>query len=461
MMKCKGLYVLATAAMLALAAGCGSDEVKNTDNQVTGAVLPTEVTETPEATATSEPTATPAPTATPKPANYMEANGIEVWGAGWHTCKGFMADEADENGDPIMELVDREYCMEVTEVENDGITKVIKVEMHANPYVNEYGGNSGFVMSGFVDLKTGKAFFPMEPDYLQTTVLKQGEEEVELQLAYTYDYPSVTYPYFTERFTLVCPADYDDAGFYLTGYNWDWETFVERSDTWKMLNFIRHGDSDMVVFGVNKTLETPMEKKGADGAEQAAENYFEEKGLTTKGAGEYTFWGAEGLRKRNVETGYWETASVEAKETTITVSCTEESLGDGIKKVQWVFSYTSQMPSEEEARVPFTISGIADKKTGLCYGTRGYCMAEPYILEKDGEEMSILVGMDYAEELRDDGTLKSYVTYVLTCPEDYEDAVLFVAGDKRTDEDAKFKNTVEVISLDDIDHGECDILFFE
>jgi len=460
MMKRKGLYVLATAAMLALAAGCGSDEVKNTDNQATEAVLPTEAPETTEA-----PTATPEPTATPKPESYMEANGIEVLGAGWHTCKGFMATEADENGNPIMELVDREYCMEVTEVENDGVTKVIKVELHANPYVDEYGGNSGFVMGGFVDLKTGKAFFPVEPDYLQTTILKQGEEEVELQLAYTYDYPSVTYPYYTERFTLVCPADYEDAGFYLTGYNWDWETFVERSDTWKMLNFIRHGDSDMAVFGVNKTLETPMEKKGADGAELAAENYFEEKGLTVNGEGEYTFRGAEGLLKKNAETGIWETVSVEEKETTIKVSGTEEFLGDGTKKVQWVFSYTSQMLSEEEARVPFTIIGIADKKTGLCYGTRGYVLAEPYILEKDGVEMSILVGMDYTENLLDDGTLKSYVTYVLTCPEDYEDAVFFVTGDTRTEEEVKEKNknanTIEVVSLDDIDHGECDILFFE
>ena len=81
-MKRKGLYVLATVALLALAAGCGSDEVKNTDNQVTEAVLPTEVPETPESTATPEPTATPTPTATPVPTNYMEANGIEVLGAG-------------------------------------------------------------------------------------------------------------------------------------------------------------------------------------------------------------------------------------------------------------------------------------------------------------------------------------------------------------------------------------------
>ena len=278
-MKRKGLYVLATAAMLALAAGCGSDSgEKEPENQVTEAVST-------EATATPEPTVTPAPTATPKPANYMEANGIKVLGAGWHTCKGFMAKEGDENGNPIQELVDREYGFEVIEEENEGGTKVIQVTLHAKPHVNEHGGYSSFAMGGFVDLKTGKAFMPMDSEFLQTTLIKHGDKEYELQLSVDFEYPSVTYPYYTERYTLVCPSDYEDAGFYMTGYTYDWETFIERTGLWKMLNFIRHGDSELLVFGVNKGLATEPEKAPVAGAELAEENYFEANGYSVKGEG--------------------------------------------------------------------------------------------------------------------------------------------------------------------------------
>lgn len=214
-MKRKGLYVLATAAMLALAAGCGMNQgEENPQNQVTEATTPTEA---PEATATPEPTATPAPTATPLPANYMEANGIEVLGSGWHTGKGFVANEPDENGNPIMMLEDCEYYFEVTEAENDGSTKVIKATLYLRPYVFETGAWSAFAMGGFVDLQTGKAFLPMGKDMAQTTLLKQDGKEYELQLTFDYEFPSVTNPYYTEWYTLVCPADYEDAGFYITG----------------------------------------------------------------------------------------------------------------------------------------------------------------------------------------------------------------------------------------------------
>jgi len=458
-MKRKGLYVLATAAMLALAAGCGSNQgEENPQNQVTEAVSPTEE---PEATVTPEPTATPAPTATPVPANYMEANGIEVLGAGWHTCKGFVVSEWDENDNPVLELVDREYCMEVTEVENDGITKVIEVELHAKPYVDEYGNWSALVMAGFVDLKTGKSFVPVDINYLQTTFLKQGEEAVGIQLAESLEFPSVTYPYYTDRFTLVCPAEYEDAGFYLTGYTYDLESYTELYDTWKLLNYIRHGASDMAVFGVNKCLATEQ-KRPVDGAELAEENYFETNGFTAKGEGTYTWLGMEATRRWNEEAGYWESVSLEEKEFTTTISITEESLGDGTKQITWNVIELCEQISEVEVKIPYKLCCIADRKTGLVYPPRNYNLAESYVLEKDGEEISILVGMEIAEEALGDGKIESRTTFTLICPEDYNDAVFYLTADVDIDDDEHtYFNEREVFSLNELKHGDYELMFFQ
>ncbi len=459
-MKRKGLYVLATVAMLALTAGCGTNQgEENPQNQVTEATTPTEA---PEATATPEPTATPAPTATPIPANYMEANGIEVLGAGWHTCKGFVANEPDENGNPIMMLEDCEYYFEVTEEENDGSTKVIKATLYLRPYVFETGAWSAFAMGGFVDLQTGKAFLPMGKDMAQTTLLKQDGKEYELQLTFDYEFPSVTNPYYTEWYTLVCPADYEDAGFYITGWNYEAEAFTERAGLWKKLNFIRHGESDMLVFGVDKGLAGEPEKVTADGIELAEENYFETHGLSAKGEGEHTWLGTEAVRKMNAEIGGWETVSLEVKEITNAFSVTEESLGDGTKKMKGTFTYMAEMISEEEVRVPFVRGGIADKKTGLVYPMRTYFLAETHMLEKDGEEFSILVSSEQKEEVTDDGKIRAEISYVFICPEDYEDAVFFLTG--RTEEDGSAEaaayNEAKVFSLNDMEHGESELMFF-
>lgn len=459
-MKRKGLYVLVTVAMLALAAGCGSNQGEgNPQNQVTEAGTPTEA---PETTTTPEPTATPLPTATPVPANYMEANGIEVLGAGWHTCKGFIANEPDEYGNPIMEIAEREYSFAVEEEDNGDGTKIIYVTMNVNPYVHEDGGQSLFAMGGFVDLHTGETFLPMDPGQEQTTLLKQEDKEYELQLTMEFEYPSVTHPYYTEWYTLVCPSDYEDAGFYMTGWNFDAEAFMERAGIWKKLNFIRHGESDMVVFGVNEGLATEQEKKTADGLELAEENYFETNGLTTKGEGEHTWLGTEAIRKMNAEIGGWETVSLEVKEIANAFSVTEESLGDGTKKIKGTFTYMAEMISEGEVRVPFVRGGIADKKTGLVYPMRTYFLAETHVLEKDGEEFSILVSSEQMEEVTDDGNIRAEISYMLICPEDYEDAVFFLTGRTEEDESAEAKayNEAEVFSLNDMNHGESDLVFF-
>ncbi len=460
-MKRKGFYVLATAVMLALAAGCGSNqEEENPQNQVTEAVLPTE---TPEATATPEPTATPAPTATPVPENYMEANGIEVLGAGRHTCKGFVVNEWDENGDAIQELGECEYLFEVTEEENGDGTKSIYATLSRIPYVSENGGWSTYSMGGFVDLQTGKSFVPMNSGIAQITLLKQEEKEYELQLAVEYEYPSITNPCYKEKYTLVCPSDYEDAGFYITGSDGKeaYEAFSERMGLWKKLNFIRHGEAELLVFGVNEGLATEQ-KRTVDGAELAEENYFETNGYTAKGEGTYTWLGMEATRRWNEEAGYWESVSLEENEFTFTISITEESLGDGTKMIKGTFIETPYMVSEDEVKIPYKKYGIADKKTGLVYRPRTYSLAEPYVLEKDGEEITIFVGIEIVEEDLGGGKIDSRTTFTLICPEDYNDAVFYLTAAVDIDEDEHtYFNESEVFSLNELEHGDYELMFFQ
>ena len=115
-------------------------------------------------------------------------------------------------------------------------------------------------------------------DMEQTTVLKQDDKSYELKLTASVEGASSTYPFYTEHYTLVCPTDYEDAGFYLTGYNYDSEAFTERAGLWKKLSFIRHGESDMLVFGVNQVLATM-----ADVAEKPLPepegSFYEENGI--------------------------------------------------------------------------------------------------------------------------------------------------------------------------------------
>ena len=256
-MKHKGLYALATVAMLALFTGCGSNpRGENGEKKVTEAVSPTGL---PEGTVTPETTATLEPTATPVPANYMEAKGIEVLGAGWHTCKGYIAERWDENKEPVVALADCEYRFQVEEEDVGGGSKIIRATLSVVPYMSPAGWSS-YVMGGFVDLQTGKTFFPMMPDQPHTTLLTREEEEIELQLFLEFERPSVINPYYTERYTLVCPSEYEDAGFYFAGWNEDNEAYQERAGVWKLLHYVRHGKSDMMVFGVNEGLETMQEK---------------------------------------------------------------------------------------------------------------------------------------------------------------------------------------------------------
>ena len=463
-MKREGLYVLVTVAMLALAAGCGNKPgEENPENQVTEAVS----AEAPEVTATSEPTATPEPTVTPKPANYMEANGIEVLGAGWHSYAGYISREQDEDGNRILDLGEYECSFEVKEEDNGDGTKTIEATLNVVPYIYEDGYWVYAVMGGFVDLQSGKAFTPMAADMEQSTALKQGEKNYELRMSYSIQKASVMYPYHTQRYTLICPSDYEDAGFYLTGFDMTDEPYTERVGLWKILNFIRHGESELLVFGVNEALATEPEKRPVDGAEKAVENYFEANGLTTKSKGEYTWQGIEAIRRLNTETGEVENVSVEEKEMQGSFAVEEENLGDKTKKIKGTFSYIVEVISAEEVKTPLIKSGIADKKTGLVYPPQTYNVAERYAVEKDGEEFFISVGAEINEEDMGDGRIRVAVSFVLICPEDYDDAVFFQTGKYEAAEDNTHDETEEnsrdkeeAYSLNDLEHGATDLLFF-
>lgn len=75
-----------------------------------------------------------------------------------------------------------------------------------------------------------------------TTLLKKDEETLEIQIFIEKELPSVTNPYYTEWYTLVCPAEYEDAGFYITGDDLRSQEFVEEIGIWKLLNISPMGN---------------------------------------------------------------------------------------------------------------------------------------------------------------------------------------------------------------------------
>ncbi len=456
-MKRKGLYVLATATMLALTAGCGSNQgEENLNNQVTEAVSPAVTT---EAIVTPEPTATPTPTATPAPANYMEANGIEVLGAGWHTSKNYIwsLEEFDEKGNPVnFDLAEYESMVEMWEEDNGDGTKTITAALNRRPYIDATGTWWLNRMSGFVDLQSGKTFLPMEPNMEQTTILKRDDKNYELQLTVSNYAQSSTNPYYTEYYTLVCPSDYEDAGFYYTGYK-DFEAVSERAGLWKKLEYIRHEEADMQVFGVNQVLATMEEADWRDTPLPEPEgNYFEEKGYEVKGEGKHTWLGTEYLDRLNHETGEWEFVSMDIKEVETEFFVTEELLGDGTKMIKGTFLGKVET-SEAERRGMVCLCGIVDKKTGLVYPEQIPFLAEPHIMEKNGEEISILVSAEMASEFTDEGKLG--LTIMLICPEDYDDAVFFFTGDPEYTE-IDYSEKAEPYSLRELEDNGTDLVFF-
>ena len=459
-MRGKGFYVLATAAMLALAAGCGSKEAEEKpQNQVTEAVS---LTEAPEATATPEPTVTPAPTATPVPANYMEANGIEVLGAGSHTYQGFKITGRDEKGEYIVESTECESIFEVTQEENGDGTKTISATIHCVPTINENGSWSTSAMGGFVDLKSGKAFLPSADKMEQITLLKQDEKSFELRITMEHKYSSVTYPYYTEMYTVVCPSDYEDAGFYLTGYNQDAETYTERAGLWKKLNYIRHGESDLIVFGVNEGLATVFEEEPVQNPAdevQSDEHCFEKNGLTTKGAGKFTYTGTEVTQRLNAETGATEMASVEIKEVEAEFSVTEEFPGDGTKILKGTFTVIPEMIAEDEVKMVSSLNGVINKRTGKSFGDAANGLAIPYEIEWKGNKTTLLVAREVAYSMEEEATVR--ITHTVVCPEDYDELVFYWTG-KHTEEEPEYEPESDLdLLLFYSEYFGLDALFFE
>lgn len=458
-MKLKGLYIVATAALLALVtAGCDKNPGEKTpQDKVTEAASPTEI---PEATATPEPTATSAPTATPVAENYMEANGIKVLGAGRYDYQGLSIVGWDAAGNYVIESAACEAIFTVTEEENGDGTKTICATLHSIPVVNKKKGWSTATMGGFVDLKSGKAFFPSSDKMEQFALLKQGEKSYELRITFEYEKPSLTYPYYTEKYTVVCPADYEDAGFYLTGSP-DNESYAERAGNWKLLNYIRHGESDLLVFGVNEGLatgtetepvETPAVEEAGDGV-----HYFDKHGLTARGEGKHTYFGTVSTGTINPETKTYKVASMEFKKTEVEFSLSEEFPGDGTKIMTATFCYTPEHSSEGALIMPYSISGVVDKRTGALYSPRAYSLAEPHTVNGENGVFSLTVATETRDTMEEDGKIR--VVYVVGCPEAYEDIAFYWTGYDRT----LYLDTPtwSVDSIVRLKKGDSELLFFE
>ena len=464
-MKYKGLYVLALVMMLGVAAGCGKDAAddaleESKNKQVTEAVVPDNTpSETSAETATPLPTATTAPTATPVPQTYMEKNNIEVRGAGRHTYQGFIRDRENTLDKNATKIEECECLFEVWEEDNGDGTKTIYANISGIPYVYEDGDWCVSVMTGFVDIKTGKSYVPYDAECPDTTYLKQEEDDYEITVILSMQHPSEIYPYCTDRYMVVCPSDYEDAGFYLTGYNRNWDTYMERTEEWRLLNYVRHGLSDMVVFGVKEGLATmPLQepaKEPVGGEPQTTEGYFEKNQLTVQEEGKFAYLGTVATYEINDGVINIEDAIVETKEVESEFCVTEELQGDGTKIIRGKFTFMPDIVTEGRLEGGSSLTGFVDKKTGLSYRPFALYLAEQVMLEQDGRVVPLTVACELAESEEE-----VTVTWTVVCPEDYEDAAFYITGNY-LDKEVSQKTLGKVVPIDEVEHGESDLLFFE
>ena len=177
--------------------------------------------------------------------------------------------------------------------------------------------------------------------------------------------------------------------------------------------------------------------------------------MTTRGEGKTTYRSTEYTCEGKLEDYYEDDLVIETKDVEIEFQRTGELLDDGRKLIRGSFIYPADIVTEEFEHGVSSISGIVDKKTGLCYCPFTGFLAEPVILDCDGEEISMMIAAE-ASFTEDNRGIR---TYVITCPQDYEDVAFFITGNYRNEELRKRLGTWLPIS--EVDHGESDLVFFE
>ncbi len=473
MKKKYGMALLLVVTVLL--AGCGKAEDTKDEKDtgtVTESVLPEngdgeDLTEEPAATSTPAPTATPIPTPTPVPANYMERYGYEILGEGTHFYKGTVQEynREEDMWSPIHETVEGRFYIE-QEDNGDG-TKTITADVITVPHVFEDFSWSSSSMCGFVDIKTGKSFFPSFDNYDQEIYLRRDNENIKMTLRFEYEAPSLTCPFVRFTFTLVCPSDYMDAAFYLTGNGPEEDDFTSRFGNWVLLKLLRNGNSDIVVVGVEKAL---AEKQRSEEPEQSGgmialgPDYFAKNNIEILGDGDYTYRGTAALwDEKQIEVLKVETVDQRC-EVMVTEEAHKTEAGKKIVTAE-IKLYTEHEIDGEEAR-PTMHGGFVDKRTGIIYSPQAPGMAREVTLDRGNETIELLVGYSLYEPTEDELSLsletEPYImlTMAVVCPEDFDDTVFYLCGNYKDEEKNKLIEEKWVMP-EEIPYGDSDIMFFQ
>lgn len=473
-MKKKYLIPVVLVAAVLLA-GCGKTEAAKDGNDagtVTESVLPedgqgADVTEEPVATSTPAPTSTPVPTPTPVPANYMERYGYEILGEGTHFYMGTVQEynREEDTWSPIHETVEGRFHIE-QEDNGDG-TKTITADVITVPHVFEDFSWSASSMCGFVDIKTGKSFFPSFDNYDQEIYLRRDNENIKMTLRFEYEAPSLTCPYVRFTFTLVCPSDYMDAAFYLTGNGPEDDDFTSRFGNWVLLKLLRNGNSDMVVVGVEKALaeKAPEEEPAqSGGVVPLGPDYFTKNDIEIHGDGDYTYRGTAVLwDEKQIEVLKVETMDQQCR---VMIKEEPHKTEVGKKIVTAEIKLTEEYEIDGEEALSSGHFGFADKRTGLTFSPEAPGIAREVTLDRGYETIDLLVGYKIYEPTEEELSLsletEPYVMLTMTvvCPADFNDTVFYLCGNYKDKEENKLIEEKWVMP-EEIPYGDSDIMFFQ
>ena len=322
-------------------------------------------------------------------------------------------------------------------------------------------------MCGFVDIKTGKSFFPSFDNYDQEMYLRRDNENIKMTLRFEYEAPSLTCPYVRFTFTLVCPSDYMDAAFYLTGNGPEEDDFTSRFGNWVLLKLLRNGNSDMVVVGVEKALaekQQSEEPAQSGGVVPLGQDYFTKNNIEIHGDGDYTYRGTAVLWDETQT----EVLKVETMDQQCRVMIKEEphKTEVGKKIVTAEIKLTEEYEIDGEEALSSGHFGFADKRTGLTFSPEAPGIAREVTLDRGYETIDLLVGYKIYEPTEEELSLsletEPYVMLTMTvvCPADFNDTVFYLCGNYKNEEENKLIKEKWVMP-EEIPYGDSDIMFFQ
>ena len=254
----KKMIGIARGCMLVMLAGCADTTVDWNETEPTPTVVSEQeadkVEQDAEVPLGGEPEVTPTKivenmtVVVPPASDYFTRQQLTIWEEGKYTYMGTAPIPADDGSFIGVDVVQKNCVYEVNETKNGDGTKTIVATICDYPYVFDNGWMTLSYNAGIVDRQTGIGYTPEEGDSTTDIVFQRTDEDIELSLLTERVVLSQEQPYSSCKFTIICPEDFDDVVFYLTGSEPNNDPVEDPAGKYRSVLFMEQGESDLVFF---------------------------------------------------------------------------------------------------------------------------------------------------------------------------------------------------------------------